>query len=141
METLIAVLVCLGILVVAALLLAFVLHDSLAECKKALLALALFLGTGCAFVLHFDPSFGIALEVLVGSAFAVVGVFLAPQFSAQDLSKSLAYATGALFAIFKFFGVEDVGVETQVLTFVGLGASTFAIWWTSNAGHRTPLKS
>lgn len=141
METLIGVLICLGVLAIAAFLLTFVLHDSLAECRKALLALAIFLGTGLAYVLHFDPSFGTSLQVLVGGVFGVIGVFAAPQFSEQDLSKALAGATGAVFSILQFFEINNVAVETQVYSLIGLGIAAFSIWWVGNAGHRTPLKA
>ena len=117
-----------------------VLGHPLAEVKKFILALALFLGTGAVFVLHFDPSFGQALEVLVGSGFMVVGVFAAPQFSEADFSKAITAAVGALFAVYKFFGQVDPSTELQIYVWIGTGVSVFAIWWIGNAGHRTPLK-
>lgn len=141
METLIGVLACLAILGIAAFLLGFVLHDSLAECKKTLLALAVFLAAGCTFILHFDPGFGEALQTLIGGAFGVISVFTAPQFSEQDFSKALGAAAGALFAVYKFFGQVDPSTELEILTWVGTGVAVFSIWWTNNAGHRTPLRA
>lgn len=138
MEALIGVIICFAILGVVAFLLAFVFHDNLGECKKTLLALAIFLGTACAYVLHFDPSFGIALSTLVGGAFGVIGVFTAPQFSEQDLSKSISGVAGALFSVLQFFNINNPGVQTQVFTLIGLGVAAFSIWYINNAGHRTP---
>jgi hypothetical protein len=111
---------------------------SFAEAKKFWLAFALFVGTGLVYVLHFDPSFAEALQVLVGSGFAVVGVFTAPQFSEADFSKVITAAIGALFAVYKFFGQVDAGTELQIYTWAGTAVSMFTIWWVGNAGHRTP---
>ncbi len=139
MEILIGVLVCLGILAAAAGALAFGLHYSLVQCRKTLLALAVFLGSACAYVLHFDPSFSTSLEVLTGGAFAVIGVFTAPQFSEQDFSKAITGTVGALFSVLQFIGVNNPDVETEVYTLIGLAVTAFSIWWVSNAGHRTAL--
>lgn len=139
METLIGVLICLGVLAVAAVLLTAVLHYSFAQVRKSMLALTIFLGAALAYVLHFDPSFGVALEALVGGVFAVIGVFAAPQFSEQDLSKSLTFAVGALFSVLKFLGIENASLETEIYTFLGLVVAVIAVWWTGNA-HRTPIK-
>lgn len=106
------------------------------EARKFWLAAALFIGTGAVYVLHFDPSFGEALQLLVGTGFMVAGVFYAPQFSEVDLSKALAAATGAIFAVYKFFGQVDPSTELQIYTWLGTGVSLFSIWWIGNA-HRT----
>lgn len=110
-----------------------------AEVKKFLVALALFVGTSLAFILHYSPDFATALQVLVGSALAVVAVFLAPQFSAADLSKVLVAAVSALFSVLKYFGYINADVEQEIITMVGYGVALFAIYWTANAGHRTPI--
>lgn len=141
MEILIAVLACVGILIVAGLLLEFVFHNSVAECKKTLLALAVFLGAGCAYILHFDPAFGQSLQVLVGGVFAVIGCFAAPQFSEQDFSKALTSLTGGIFSILQFFSINNPSTEAEVYTLLGLFVAAFAIWWTNNAGHRTPKEA
>ncbi len=139
--TLITILVGLAILIGGAAVLTLVLGYTFDQVKKSLLALTVFVATAVAYVLHFDPTFATGVEVLLGGIFAVVGVFLAPQFSAADLSKSLTYATGALFSVLKFFGIENASVETEIFTLIGLGATAFGVWWTANAGHRTPLNT
>lgn len=136
--TLITILIGLAVLVGGAAALIFGLHYSFDQVKKSLLALTVFVATAVAFVLHFEPAFATGVEVLLGGIFSVVGVFLAPQFSEQDLSKSLTYTVGALFSVLKFFGIENASVETEIFTLIGLGATAFGVWWTANA-HKTPL--
>lgn len=109
-----------------------------AKVRKTILALALFIGTALAYVLHYDPSFSQALQVLSGDGLMVVGVFMAPQFSAADASKAITAAIGAVFAVLKFFGIENPSLELEIITFVGTGISIIAIWYVGNAGHRTP---
>lgn len=111
---------------------------TLEQTKKFLLALALFIGTGAAYVLHYDPNFAQALQVLVGTGFSVVGVFTAPQFSEADFSKAITAAIGAMFGVYKFFGQVDADTELQILTWIGTGVSVFSIWWIGNGGHLTP---
>lgn len=108
--------------------------------RKFALAFALFLGTGLAYFLHYDPGFGQALEVLVATGFAAAGVFLAPQFSEQDFSKALTAFTGALIGVINFFHQVNATTELRVYTLLGMGVSVFAIWWVSNKGHLTPLR-
>lgn len=110
-----------------------------AEVKKFLLALALFVGSSLAFILHYDPSFALAVQVLVGAALAVVGVFAAHQFSAADMSKVLIAAVTALFSVLKYFGYIHADAEQEIITLCGYAASLIAIYFTSNAGHRTPI--
>lgn len=109
---------------------------SFAEAKKFWLALALFIGTGLVYVLHFDPGFGEALQVLVADGFVVAGVFAAPQFSEADLSKAITAAVGSIITVYQFFGQVDPSLELQIYTWIGTGISVFAIWWVGNA-HRT----
>jgi hypothetical protein len=106
--------------------------------RKTLLALALFIGTGLAYILHYDPSFAQALQVLTGDGLMVVGVFMAPQFSAADASKAITAAIGAVFSVLKFFGIENPSLEMEIITFIGTGVAILAIWYTGNGGHRTP---
>jgi hypothetical protein len=112
----------------------------LPKVRKTLLALALFIGTALAYILHYDPSFAHAVQVLTADGLMVVGVFMAPQFSEQDASKAITAAIGAVFSLLKFFGIENPSLEMEIITIIGTGLSVIAIWYVGNDGHRTVLK-
>lgn len=105
---------------------------TLAEAKKAVIAFITFGGAVLAMFIAYDPGINEAAITLAGAIFGVVGVFLTPQFSIEDLSKAVAALQGAAIGLGNFFLVIEPSTEVQITSVVGAAIALFAIYRANN---------
>lgn len=105
---------------------------SLAEAKKTVTAAVIFVLSAIALFVAYDPGIKEGLIVLVGNGFAVAGVFLAPKFSIEDLSKTLAQLSGSVFSLLTFFVKFDPSLPVVVGSIIALIPIGYAVWRTGN---------
>lgn len=105
---------------------------TLAECRKAVIGAVIFLGSGVALVVAYDPGIKDAIVILLGNGFAVAGVFLAPKFSVEDLSKTLAQLSGSVFTLVAFFAKVDPSLPVTIGSIIALIPIGYAVWKTKN---------
>lgn len=109
-----------------------ILGHTLAESKKAVIAAIIFLASIIALFVAYDPGIKTALIVLVGNGFAVVAVFAAPRFSAEDLSKTLGQLSGSVFTLLAFFIKVNPSLPVTIASIIGLIPIGYAIWRARN---------
>lgn len=118
-----------------------ILGYSLAEAKKAVIALIVFGASVVAMFIAYDPGINEAAITLAGAIFGVIGVFAAPQFSMEDLSKAVVALQGALIALGNFFLVIHPSTVVQISSVVGSALALYAIYRANNEKpHNVPSR-
>jgi FtsH-binding integral membrane protein len=103
-----------------------------AEAKKTVIASAIFIATTLALFIAYDPGIKDAVVIVLGNGFAVAGVFLAPKFSVEDLSKTLAQLSGSVFTLLAFFFKVNPSLPVTIGSVIALIPIGYAIWKTKN---------
>src|SRR5262249_6717272 len=89
------------------------------EAKKFVITAITMIGAIIAMFVAYDPGINEAAISLAGALIALVGVFLAPQFSAQDFSKGVNAVVGALLALGNYW--SQMGPSTEMEIYSGVG--------------------
>jgi hypothetical protein len=105
---------------------------TLAEAKKTVIAVITFGAAVAAMFIAYNPGINEAAITLAGAIFGVIGVFLSPQFSIEDLSKAVAALQGALIALGNFFFVIHPSTVVQITTVVGSAIALYALYRANN---------
>lgn len=105
---------------------------TLAETKKTVIALLVLLASAVALFVVYDPGIKTALIVLVGNGFAVVGVFAAPKFSVEDLSKTLGQLSGSVFTLLAFWIKVNPSLPVTIASVIALVPVGYAVWKAQN---------
>jgi hypothetical protein len=105
---------------------------SLAESKKFVIAAITFIGAIVAMFVAYNPGINESAITLAGAVFGVAGVFMAPQFSVEDLSKSLVALQGAAIAMANFWVTVSPSVTVKITTAVGAIVALIALYVANN---------
>jgi hypothetical protein len=79
-----------------------------------------------------DPNLTQICVTLIGSVFAVVGVFAAKNHTPDDLQKALEQFKGAALSVVGYFTVVPTGTGEKVGALIGIVVAVAAIYWTPN---------
>lgn len=112
---------------------------SLAEAKKTVIAFIVFGGAVAAMFIAYNPGINEAAITLASAIFGVIGVFLQPQFSIEDLSKAVTALQGAAIGLGNFFLVIEPSTTVQITSVVGAAIALYAIYRANNEkAHNVP---
>jgi hypothetical protein len=102
------------------------------EMRKAIVSLIFLVAAVVGLFVAVEPGFVEACVALVGPVFAVIGVFGAEHHTAKDLQKALEQFKGAALTVVGYFTVVPTSTAERITTLIGVVASVFAVYWTSN---------
>jgi drug/metabolite transporter superfamily protein YnfA len=117
------------------------LNYSVDELRKAAVSLVFLVAALVGLFVATDPDFVQACATLVGSVFAVVGVFAAKNHTKDDLQKALEQFKGAALTIVGFFTIVPTTTAERATALVGAIASVVAVYWTVNKKPSNPPKA
>jgi hypothetical protein len=109
-----------------------ILGYSLDEAKKFVIAAVAFAAAIAAMFVAYDPGINEAAISIAGALIGIVGVFQAPQFSVEDLSKYLEALKGALIAMANFWFVVDPSWSVKISTAIAGGVALYAVYKAKN---------
>jgi hypothetical protein len=107
-------------------------HYSIAEMKKAAVALVTLILAMIGLFVAVEPGFTEACVSLTGAVFAVFGVFAAKNSDPEDIQKALEQFKGAALAVVGYFTVVPTSTVEKIGIMIGALVSIYAVWKTSN---------
>jgi hypothetical protein len=105
---------------------------TLDESKKFVITAITFGAAIAAMFIAYDPGINEAAITLASALFGVAGVFLAPQFSIEDLSKSLEALKGAAIGMANFWFVVEPSLEVKIGSALAAAIALYAIYKANN---------
>ena len=115
---------------------------SLSEAKKTVIAAITFGGAIALLFITYNPGINESAITLAGALFGVLGVFMAPQFSVEDLSKALVALQGAAIAMANFWVTVSPSLTVKITTAVGAIIALVAIYVANNSKkHNIPSRT
>lgn len=107
---------------------------TLAECQKAVVA---FIGLCAAvaglYISNIDPGFWLALTILAGAIFGVVGVFAEKNLTPDHLAKAVIALIGAVISVVSFWVTINPSLEGRLISIAIAAITVFAVWRRENA--------
>lgn len=107
----------------------------LEEVRKFALAAVGALVLLASFFIAYPVGFEDALGVVVGEVFAVAGVFLAKNHTADDLAKAVQNLAGATIALVAFFETVSPTTEAKVFAIIAQLAVVYGVYKVANDGR------
>jgi hypothetical protein len=100
---------------------------SVAEAKKFVITAITMVAAIVAMFVAYDPAINEAAIGLAGAIIALVGVFMAPQFSPEDFTKGVNAVIGASLALGNFWANINPSTEMKIYSGVGTLVAVAAV--------------